>query len=274
MKRTPPRAFSAASLLSASSRALILSLFGALALIGSGPAGAHVAASVDDNNRYLKLTFLGDRVRLAYTVFFGEVPGRQMRPGIDRNRDGQLDPEETDVLAARLATEVAGQLALSIDGKSVAVRFAQRSFGTMTRSIQGGAFSVDLIATICMAPAPRHQLALRDRFAVPRPGETEVRLEDGPGIRVLNATIGDASISEALFRFAGAVPALGEPGLRVEVAMAPDAPGMRGGTCAAEAGEGGRAGGTSGAVRWALPLAIALLALVGLWSWGRRKRSE
>src|SRR6185369_12131192 len=38
----------------------------------AGRAAAHVAPSVGDNNRYLKLTPLGDRVRLAYTVFYGD----------------------------------------------------------------------------------------------------------------------------------------------------------------------------------------------------------
>ena len=38
----------------------------------AGRATGHVQPSVDDNNRFLKLTPLGDRVRLAYTVLFGE----------------------------------------------------------------------------------------------------------------------------------------------------------------------------------------------------------
>ena len=47
----------------------------AITLVTAQPARAHVAPSVDDNNRYVWVTPLGDRVRIAYTVLFGEIPG-------------------------------------------------------------------------------------------------------------------------------------------------------------------------------------------------------
>ena len=46
----------------------------------------HVAPSVDDNNRYLKVTPLRGGARLAYTVFFGEIPGAAERRQLDANR--------------------------------------------------------------------------------------------------------------------------------------------------------------------------------------------
>src|SRR6266545_4571338 len=55
---------------------------------------AHVAPSVDDNNRYVKVTPLADGFRLAYTVFFGEIPGAAERPSIDTNRDSRIDDGE------------------------------------------------------------------------------------------------------------------------------------------------------------------------------------
>ena len=45
----------------------------ALAVVAITLLSAHVAPSVDDNNRYLKVTPLHDGIRLAYTVFFGEI---------------------------------------------------------------------------------------------------------------------------------------------------------------------------------------------------------
>lgn len=251
-----------------------------LALIsGAGsPAGAHVAASVNDNNRYLKLSLLGDRVRLAYTVFFGEVPGKGMRPGIDRNRDGRLDDAETDAFARRLAAEVAGQLEVTIDGVAAPVRFAQVSFGSVTQAVGGGAFSVDLVAALCMAPAAAHQVRLRDRFALPRPGETEVHLEDGPGVAVTAAAVGQHRAAEGVLRFAGLVPALGEPGLLLEFRAGPDAPAPRDGVCAGGgAGQGAPGIGPGiapgiGSRRWLLPIGVALIALGGLLALDRRRR--
>lgn len=236
------------------------------------PAAAHVAASVDDNNRYLKLSLMGDRVRLAYTIFFGEVPGKAMRPAIDTNRNGRLDPDETDTFAARLGAEVEAQLRVVLDGVEQPVRFELRSLGTLSEAVSGGSFSVDLITTLCTAPAARHQLELRDRFTPPRPGETEIYLEDGPGISVTEATVGDPASSAVAFRFDGPVPALADPGLRVAYQVAADAAGAQASRCSTQrAGrEGDEAG--RGPLRWALPLGAALLAFVSLWRWRQRRR--
>ncbi len=280
--KTPPRSPSAASRFSAPAIALGLVALTLALSLWPERAAAHVAASVDDNNRYLKLSLLGDRVRLAYTVFFGEVPGRAMRPGIDTNRNGQLEPAETDAFAARLRAEVAGQLQIAIDDEPVTLRFSQHSFGSVTSSVQGGAFSVDMIATLCMPPAARRRLHLRDRFTVPRPGETEVYFEDAPGIAVVAATIGEMSASTAapassvstprpMFRFAGAVPMLSEPGLSLELSVAPDAPGMRGGSCATPGGAKERARWMSGTLGWAIPAALALAIVIGSILWRRRR---
>ena len=67
---------------------------GLAGLAWPAPAAAHVAPSVGDNNRYLKLTPMGDRVRLSYTVFYGEIPGAGMRGAIDANHDGTIDRAE------------------------------------------------------------------------------------------------------------------------------------------------------------------------------------
>jgi hypothetical protein len=271
-------------------------------------AGAHVAPSLDDNNRYLKLSLLGDRVRLAYTVFFGEVPGLAMRRTIDTDRDGQLSDAETDGFARRLADEVAGQLAVQLDGRDAAVTFSLVSFGSVTAAVAGsgggGAFSVDLVATLCLQASGEgrseasgegrseasgeasgelvHRLTLRDRFHVPRPGETEVHLEDGPGISIGHAAIGEHRAAERGFRFAGHVPALSEPGLQVEFRVAAGTVIPRAGACEAQAkargalrqGAGREAGrGTRG--KW-LALGGALAALgvaLGLRARRRARRS-
>ena len=68
-------------------RVIVLAITWVVTCLGFlGPtADAHVAPSVDDNNRYLKVTPSADRLRIAYTVFFGENQGRQMRAGLDTN---------------------------------------------------------------------------------------------------------------------------------------------------------------------------------------------
>src|SRR5262245_49235308 len=95
-------------------RALVPAI--AAAWLAAGAAAAHVAPSVGDNNRYLKLTPLGDRVRLAYTVFYGEVPGAELRKAIDANHDGAIDDAESQAFAVRTADEIAAALEVIVDG--------------------------------------------------------------------------------------------------------------------------------------------------------------
>ena len=142
------------------------------------PAPAHVAPALDDNHRHLKLSVFADGLRLVYTVFFGQVPGAAQRRAIDANRDGVLSDDETDSFARRLADEVTAQVQVSADGVALPVEFAQRSVGGAAAGT-AGAFSVDLVASFCLPPARARRVVLRDRFAVPRPGETELHLEPG-----------------------------------------------------------------------------------------------
>lgn len=224
-------------------------------------AAAHVAPSNDDNNRYLKLAVAPARVRLAYTVFFGEVPGSAARRAMDADRDGVLTSGEQRAFAEQLARELAERVTLAVDERPVALRWQVPVVGGAEPGTSG-AFSVDLVATACLAPALQHRVWLRDAFALPRPGETEVRLEDGPGITLLEAKLGASRARGRLFRFAGAVPALAEPGLSFLARF--DALGDA--TCDAppQQREGGRA--------LLAAAVVAALALVGgLW-WRARRR--
>ncbi|MGE0402189.1 MAG: hypothetical protein AB7T06_36140 [Kofleriaceae bacterium] len=164
-------------------------LCGLLGLVGR-TADAHIAPSVDDNNRYLKVTPSADRLRLAYTVFFGEVPGRQMRPSLDANKDGILSEDEGAAFGAKLSREVADGIELTVDGTVHPIRWETVAVGLGTPDVSAGSFSVDMIAYVCLPGGPRHTLLLRDRFRVPKPGETEVKVEDALGITIEHARVG------------------------------------------------------------------------------------
>jgi hypothetical protein len=73
-----------------------------------------------------------------------------------------------------------------------------------------------MIAYVCLARARgRHELLLKDRYRVPKPGETEVRVEDGPGITVEHARIGGSDALANDFKFVGPGGPLSDDGLRV-----------------------------------------------------------
>src|SRR5688500_15851927 len=118
-----------------------LSLVLVLALVAA-TASAHVAPSVADNNRYIKVTPLGDRVRLAYTVFYGQVPGAKLRRAIDTGRDGAIDDAESRVFGERVAREIAAALEVTVDGARRPVAWSQVVVGMGTPSTTAGAFSI------------------------------------------------------------------------------------------------------------------------------------
>ena len=161
-------------------------------------AAAHVGPSKDDNNRYLKLTPQTDRLRLAYTVFFGEVPGARTRPAIDTDRDGTISEAEAQTFGDKLAAEVAATLDLELDKVQQKVVWEQIVVGMGSPQVRAGAFSVDLVANVCSAPGATHTVILRDRFRLPNPGETEVKIEDTHGIKIAASKIGGPPAAGAL----------------------------------------------------------------------------
>jgi len=185
--------------------------------VGPGQAAAHVAPAVGDNNRYLKLTPMGDRVRLSYTVFYGEIPGAGMRGAIDANHDGAIDDGESQAFGARVAGEIAAALEITVDGARQAVAWSQVVVGLGTPQTTAGSFSVDLVAWLCLAP-PRgkHVVLLRDHYAIARPGETEVKVEDSPGVTIHSTRIGGASWEDNDYKLIGPSGALETEGLELQ----------------------------------------------------------
>jgi hypothetical protein len=179
-------------------------------------ARAHVAPSVDDNNRYLKVTPLRGGYRLAYTVFFGEIPGASERKSLDTNRDGRIDDAEAKRFGTGLASQVGASLQLDGSGSAKPgsgrpVTWTVVDVGLGTPSVAAGAFSVDMIAYVCADG----RMTLRDQFRIPRPGETEVVVEDSPGVTVKTARIGANDDARRDWRFLGAGGPLSDEGLQV-----------------------------------------------------------
>jgi hypothetical protein len=174
------------------------------------PAHAHIGPSVQENNRYVKLTVLGNRVRLLYTYYVGEVPGRQARRRMDADRDGALSADEAEDFGAKLAATVAASLELTIDDERIPLKWTSVDVGLGTPTTAGGAFSVDLVRWVCLttpASSLQHRIELFDHWQPPRAGETEVHIEESPGVTVGRSTFGrDGRISQLRFKWAESRP--------------------------------------------------------------------
>lgn len=204
-------------------------------VLGPVAARAHVAPSVDDNNRYLKLTPMGDRVRLAYTVLFGEVPGAAQRRSIDTDRDGAISDAEANAFGAKVAADVLASLEATVDGTTQKLAWSQIVVGMGVPKVVAGSFSVDLVAYLCLPTVRgRHEIRLHDRFRIPKPGETELKVEAGPGIQIERARVGIANDPTWAYRFVGPGGPLSDDGLDL-VFVAGDAAPLGGdGGCGAE----------------------------------------
>jgi hypothetical protein len=223
----------------------------------------HVAPSVDDNNRYLKLTPLRDGVRVAYTVFFGEIPGAAERRKLDENRDGRIDDGEANRFAAKLGAEVADAIDLDANGAPHRLRWSLVTPGMGTDAVTGGAFSVDLIAFVCLPAGSRQRLRLRDQFRIPKPGETEVRVEDSPGVTFHRARVGAADDPNREFRFAGPGGPLSDDGLELEYTASDKTPALPQGTC--EATAPARTSSGTAIVIGAVIVALAIAGALVIW---------
>jgi hypothetical protein len=201
--------------------------------VPSPPATAHVAPSVDDNNRYLKVTPLRDGIRLAYTVFFGEIPGASERRSIDDNRDGRIDDAEANRFATQLGAQVAASIDIEVDGVPHRVQWDLISAGMGSDAVAAGSFSIDLVAFACTTSTSSHRIILRDQFRIPRPGETEVKVEDSPGVAITRAHVGPANDPTRNFRFAGPGGPLSDDGLALEYTASDKTPTVPAGKCGA-----------------------------------------
>lgn len=172
-------------------------------LLRGGVAQAHVAPSEDTNNRYLKLTPMADRVRLAYTILIGQSPGRIARQLLDADRDRMVSEAEADAWAQDLGAQVLAELSLSLDGEAVPLAWSEVVAGMDDRSVSAGAFSLDLIAWACLpAAGARHEVELIDGFSLVPAGETEIKIADEPGVTVEVARIGTGEHGDLVGRSA------------------------------------------------------------------------
>lgn len=239
----------------------------ALAVVAVTLLAGHVAPSVDDNNRYLKVTPLGDGIRFAYTVFFGEIPGATERKQLDANRDGRIDDAERRAYGDKLAASVKAALEVELDGKPQQVTWQLVDVGLGSEATAAGSFSVDMITYLCGTPGAKHTLRLRDQFRIPRPGETEMKIEDSPGVTITRAHVGPANDPSRDWRFVGPGGPLSDDGLELQWTASAKAEAVPNASC-------GKAPTSSSRTPWTLIGLGALIAIGAALLVARRLRAS
>ncbi len=158
---------------------------------------AHVGSDEKTNNRYYKLTPMSDRVRVAYTIFFGRQPSLEIRRGMDLDGDSKISNSEKNSYREQLAREVFNVVSVELDHSASEVRWSEVTLGLGGDSIFDGPFSIDLIGSVCLvAPAPgtTHHLVFRESLRLPVPGETELHLDPAPGVGIRKSILDKAPL--------------------------------------------------------------------------------
>tara|TARA_R110002096_G_scaffold239101_1_gene430677 strand:+ start:35521 stop:36252 length:732 start_codon:yes stop_codon:yes gene_type:complete len=167
---------------------------------------AHIGSSERVNNRYYKLAPMADRVRIVYTIFFGREPSATLRRDMDRNRDGMLSDSEIAAYATSLQAEILTSTAATLDGREVKIRWKAADVGMGEATTSGGAFSADFVGSVCLdqkSSQAEHTLVFTDSLVLSKPGESELRLDPAPGIRIERSTIGGREIGVAGHKWQG-----------------------------------------------------------------------
>lgn len=158
-------------------------------------AGAHATYSPMKVNRYVKISLTGGgAIRVVWSVMYGDAPAIAIRRAADRDGDGALDDGEIQALARGIAASVDSGLQVEVDGERRAATweppFISIGGGGTDAGASGDrrvgplAFSIDLAGRFA-APGPGpHVVKLDDTTPLEQLGETEIRIEEGPGTQV------------------------------------------------------------------------------------------
>ncbi len=168
------------------------------------PAHSHPEGTPTRTNRYLQVTLLEGRARLAYTLLVGERPAFFLRQSADASRDGRLDASERGRLLDTLATSIARALEIHLDGRPVPLRFSERD-STGDDAVAAHPLGVDLFAFVEVGPGT-HELLVHDRYEPRDEGESEVTFEAAPGVELRATFAGREGTRSGGPRFAWPAP--------------------------------------------------------------------
>lgn len=189
----------------------------AVALGGAGSAAAHPQFALSTVNRYGKLVLQApQKTRVFFTLMVGDIPAQELRQQADRNGDGVLDPGEQQGLATMLRQRVAQGVHIYRGDAEVPIPWETPPFRLDSPAVAASAFAFEVSATLPAdgagaAPDGSTELRYDDRVDLPPVGEIELRVEEGPGMRVVQtqsslaapAPSGSTAAPQLLFQWYG-----------------------------------------------------------------------
>jgi nickel/cobalt exporter len=178
-------------------RILAVTAMSLIALVVLAPAaGAHPLGNFTVN-RYSGIEIVTGEVRVRYVLDMAEIPTFQELPAIDGDADGVVSASELDVWTASEVRTIADGLALSVNGRPIAMRPLADASTELTQG-QGGLDTLRLEAVFEGAAPSRGELAYEDRNIDDRIGWHEMTVTTGEGAGLSASTVPAASVSDEL----------------------------------------------------------------------------
>src|SRR5262249_48740556 len=134
-----------------------------------------------------------------YAVDLAELPAYRELAAMDRNGDGTADDVERATWAARVASDIAQNLHVAIDGAPVAL--AVQSSNAVTVPGAGGLPTLRLDVGLEAPIATRGTVSVRDDQFAGLPGWQEIIVVAGGGVAVDGSTVASIDPTDGLRRY-------------------------------------------------------------------------
>ena len=173
-------------------------LFGGLGVLGAPAASAHPLGNFTVN-RFSGLALAPGRIAITWVLDMAEIPTEQERASVDGHGDGRISAAEAARWADRTTERVRGSLALTVDGRPIALRAACDVVSF--HQGQAGLPILRLVAGFTGSLPPAGRLEYRDRTYADRVGWQEVTASGTAGVIVAGSNVPTASVSHELRRY-------------------------------------------------------------------------
>ncbi|HUG15868.1 MAG TPA: hypothetical protein VMM78_12730 [Thermomicrobiales bacterium] len=181
------------------SAALVATALAALASLSPSTASAHPMGNFTVN-RYARIEFSADLVRIVYVLDFAEVPTLLELPLIDTDGDDTLSDAEMGAYLDRTLPEIVDNIRLVVDGERLPLAIAERSGVTVPGLADMPTLRIDAVFTSQLPEGweERGDGGYVDRNYLDRLGWRELIVVGGSGVAVETTTALTEDISREL----------------------------------------------------------------------------
>jgi nickel/cobalt transporter (NicO) family protein len=179
--------------------ALVVMALAVVASLLPAPASAHPLGNFTVN-RYSRVEFSADLVRVVYVLDFAEIPTLLEMPFIDTDEDGEVSDAEMEAYLDRTLDKVIDNVRLVVGDERLTLDVAERS-GVMIPGLAGmPTLRIDAVFTTHLPDGwkERGSGGYIDRNYLDRLGWRELVIVGGPGVEVTASSAASEDLSREL----------------------------------------------------------------------------